>query len=174
MKVLLIALALSTTLLGCTHIPKNASVLNQKVSEGIGRNQLEVEKVIVALADVERGILDQQWDSIYLKIEQKFIEKHSLSVSALTHEHRRKIAANAAKTYYNLLEEISSMEKALILQTKANSETLVKTNDQVTQYLLSLESLDDARNNIKQKIGKITGFDISKISGLSKKLIGGL
>jgi len=44
-KYILLSPILVLFLIGCATIPKNASVLNQKVSEGIERNQTETEKI---------------------------------------------------------------------------------------------------------------------------------
>ena len=45
-KTFVILLLVIFPLVGCSTVPKNGSVLNQKVSEGIQKNQLEVEKII--------------------------------------------------------------------------------------------------------------------------------
>lgn len=174
-KTLLILLLVVVPLAGCGTVPKNGSVLNQKVSEGIQKNQLEVEKIIKALADVERAILDQEWDNIYVKVEKAYMTKHSVATAAsLTQDQRKAIAANAAKTYYDLLGKIAAIERTLVAQTQANSKTLVETNDEVTKYLLSVEKLDVATSNIKNKLASLVGIDLSSISGLAKNLIGGI
>jgi len=49
-------------LTGCASIPKNGAVLSARVSQGIERNQTETEKIIHALADVERAVLDERWE----------------------------------------------------------------------------------------------------------------
>lgn len=162
-------------LVGCSSIPKHASILNQQVSEGISKNQTEVEKIIKALADVERAILDQKWDMIYAKVENAYIRRHALADAAsLTQDQRRAVAANAAKTYYDLLDKISEIERVLVSRTRANSNTIIEINDEVTKYLLSLEELDVAKSNINSKLSNILGVDLSSISGLANNLIGGI
>lgn len=174
MKKKLISLMLAViSLFGCTSIPENGSMLNQKVSEGIARNQIEVEKIIKALADVERAILDEEWGTIYEKIETEYVTKHRIQ-PPLTPEQRRAIAANAAKTYYGLLKQISSIEHTLVSQTRANSEALIAMNDEVSKYLLSVESLDAARKNVESQLKAIVGIDMSSISGLANTLVGGI
>lgn len=174
-KTLLILFLLVVPLAGCSTVPKNGSVLNQKVSEGINKNQVEVEKIIKALANVERAILDQEWDNIYIKVEKAYITKHSVAATAsLTQDQRKAIAANAAKIYYDLLGEIATIERTLVAQTQTNSKTLVEINDEVTKYLLSVEKLDLATSNIKNKLASLAGIDLSIISGLAKNLIGGI
>lgn len=161
------------SLMGCSSIPKNGAILNQKVSEGISKNQTEVEKIIKALADVERAILDQEWDHIYVKIEKAYMTKNSIaSGTALTQDQRKAIAANAAKIYYDLLGKISSVEATLKSQTQANSNTLIEINNEVTKYLLSVENLDSATSNITEKTSHLLGINITSISGLANKLIG--
>lgn len=174
-KKFLILFLLIVPLFGCSTTPQNGSVLNQRVSDGIERNQVEIEKIIMALGDVERAILDQEWDNIYAKVEKAYMAKNSIATEmSLTQEQRAAIAANAAKTYYDLLEKISSTERTLINQTRANSKTLVDANDEVTKYLLSVEKLESASNNIKEKLSSFVGLDLSSITGLAKSLIGGI
>jgi len=102
------------------------------------------------------------------------LRKSIADPSNLTQDDRKKIAANAAKTYYDLLDEINSKENELKLQSRQNAEKLIEINDEISKYLLSLEKLDDARNNVVQKLGELTGIDFSKLDGLAKKLIGGI
>ncbi|MCK4824874.1 hypothetical protein KA005_54485 [bacterium] len=174
-KIITINLLAMLLIAGCSKIPRNASILNEKVSEGIRRNQVEIEKVITALAEVQRAILDQEWDNIYPKIEQKYMSSKSMTdPSDLTQDDRKKIAANAAKTFYDLKDEIDSKENELKLQSRQNAGKLIEINNEISKYLLSLEKLDDARNNVIQKLGELTGIDFSKLDGLAKKLIGGI
>lgn len=138
-KIITINLLAMLLIAGCYKIPRNASILNEKVSEGIRRNQVEIEKVITALADVQRAILDQEWDNIYPKIEQKYMSSKSIGdPSNLTQDDRKKIAANAAKTYYDLKNEINMKENELKLQSRQNTEKLIEINDEISKYLLSL------------------------------------
>lgn len=174
-KIITINLLAILLIAGCSTIPRNASILNEKVSEGIRRNQIEIEKIIMALADVQRAILDQEWDNLYQKIEQKYMSRKSIAdPSNLTQDDRKSIAANAAKTYYDLLDEINSKENEIKLQSRQNAEKLIEINDEISKYLLSLEKLDEARNKVVQKLGELTGIDFSKLDGLTKKLIGGI
>jgi hypothetical protein len=160
-------------LVGCSTVPQNGSVLNRKVSEGINKNQIEVAKIIKALADVERNILNEEWDNIYAKVENKYMVKHAIVNAAfLTQDQRRAIAANAAETYHNLLSDIKGVEETLQSQTQANANILIEINDEVTKYLLSTEKFDEATNNIKNKIAGLLGLDLTSLSGLAKKLVG--
>lgn len=174
-KVTLFCVLTALLLAGCSSIPENGSMLNQQVSEGVGKNQTEVEKIIKALADVERAILDQEWNTIYVKAENAYMKKHSVSDAAsLTQDQRRAIAVNAAKTYYDLLDRISEVEKQLVSKTRANSNAIIGINNEVTKYLLSVEELDAARSNIKTKLSTMAGIDLSNMSGVANNLIGGI
>ena len=172
-KITSICFLAALLLAGCSSIPENGSVLNQHVSDGISKNQIEVEKIIAALADVERAILDQEWNAIYVKVENAYMQKHSVADAAsLTQDQRRAIAANAAKSYYDLLDSISDVERELVSKTRANSNTIIRINDEVTRYLLSVEEFDAAKSNIKAKLSTIVGIDLSSMSGLANNLIG--
>ncbi len=174
-KVTLLFTLSAMLMAGCSSIPENGSILNQQVSEGIVKNQAEVEKVIKALADVERAILDEEWDTIYLKVENAYLKKNSVADSAsLTQDHRRAIAANAAKIYYDLLNEISKLEIDLVSKTRNNSNILIRINDEVTKYLLSLEELEAAKSNIINHLSTMTEIEFSDMSGLAQNLIGGI
>lgn len=172
---LILVVSMVLVLAGCTTIPRHGSVLNQKVSEGIARNQVETEKIIKALADVERAILDQEWDSIYIKVEKVYMTKNNImDATQMTQSQRRAIAANAAKTYYDLLNQIAVIENKLISQSRANSQILIEINDEITKYLLSTETLEAARQSIANKLSELVGFDLTSITGVGKKLIGGV
>lgn len=175
MKKLVVSLLLLTApLIGCSSIPENGALLNAKVSEGIAKNQLETEKIIKALGDVERAILNEKWDDIYAKVEEKYLARHSVAEADLTQAQRRAIAANAAKTYYDLRDDISAIEAGLVAKTKANAQAVIDVNDVVTNYLMSLEKLDAATGKIRTKIEDITGIDFSDISGKAVELIEGI
>jgi hypothetical protein len=161
---------LSATLLltGCVRIPKNASLLSAKVSEGVTRVQTEHEKVIVALANVERGVLDEQWDKIYAKVESGYMQRNSLSdASRMSQDDRRKIAANAAKVRENILSDIAAKEQELKDASRKNSDVVVQINEVVRRYLLSLEKWEEAREKIEGLFKSITGVDFSKIQGVA-------
>ncbi|MDS1310086.1 hypothetical protein [Marinobacter xiaoshiensis] len=174
-KIPIVFLLMILSLVGCSTIPRNGSILNQQVSDGIIRNQIEVEKIIKALADVERAILDKEWDSLYVKIENAYIAKHSVADGAsLTQDQRKSIAANASKVYFGLLHKISDVEKSLISKTNANSKILIEINDEVSRYLLSIQELAEAKININNKLSNMTGVDLSNISGIAHNLVGGI
>ncbi len=176
MKKLLIILLVPLALAGCgSSLPQNGSTLNQKVGEGIQKNQVEVEKIIMALADVERSILDQEWDNVYLKVEGAYMAKNAVpSAALLSQDQHQAVAADAAKTYYSLRGKITAIERTLIAQTQSNSKTLLEINDEVTKYLLSVQELDSAADNIDEKLESLVGINLSGISGLAKSLIGGI
>ncbi len=169
---LLLSLLFSVVIVGCTNVAKNGALLNQSVSDGIQSYQMEVEKIIVALGNTERTVLDNNWDTIYAKVEKKYATKHSIDVTNMTHVERRKIAAIAAQAYFSLLENIKLIENTLITKTRENAEQLVETNNEISKYLLSIEKLEATRNNIKGELKKIIGIDFSKLQGLGQKLIG--
>ncbi len=161
-KIIIVSISLFVLFSGCSTIPKNASILNAKVSEGIKRNQIETEKIITALGDIQRAILDEEWDNIYAKTEKKYLSSHSISdPTTLTQQDRNAIAVNASEAYNNLLNEISEREKAIKQQTRQNTEILIEINDEISYYLLSLERLDAARSNVTQLLDNIIGIQIS-------------
>src|SRR5260221_4459233 len=113
----------------CASIPKNGATISTRVSEGIGRMQTENEKVIKALADVERGVLDEKWESIYDKTEAAYRIKHNLTPTAnLNREDRINIAVNATAAREEILNDISVTENNLLVQSRANAKTVVQMN----------------------------------------------
>ncbi len=177
-KTLLIFLLVVVPLTGCASnnlVQKNGSSLNQKVGEGIQKNQVEIEKMIRALADVERAVLDQGWDNVYSRVEKSYMAKHAVTAEAsLAQDQRTVIAASAAKTYHNLRGKIAAIENTLISQTRSNSKTIVEINNEVTKYLLAVRNLDSASSNIESKLASMVGINLSGISGLAKSLIEGI
>ena len=139
-KIITVGILLFMT--GCASVPKGTSFISYKVTEGIQRIQVENEKIIKAFADVERAILDEKWNDIYLKTEKMYFDKNKIpSPSQLTHDDRRKIATNAALIRENVLNEISMQENKLIKDTQSNTNTVVMMNDEVIGYLNSLKSI---------------------------------
>lgn len=162
----LVSLLFALLLIGCASIPKGSSYVSLKVTEGIQRIQTENEKIIKALADTERAILDEKWDDIYAKTEKKYMEKYKISdPSQFTHDDRRKIAANAALARETILKEIAKKENELIEKSRSNSDTVIMMNDEVVRYLNSLENIKETRNRINNMFDKFTGIDISNLQG---------
>lgn len=170
-QIIIVLMLLIMPLAACSNVPENGSVLNSMVSQGIAKNQLETEKIIKALADVERAVLNEKWDDIYEKTEAKYVADRGLNVNSLTHEQRRAIAANSSQVYFSLKAEIATIEAGLVAQTQANSNAIIAVNDTVTEYLLSLEKLDVATGKIRNKISSVTGIDFSVIIGKAVELI---
>ncbi|WP_430409279.1 hypothetical protein [Kordia sp.] len=152
--------------LSCATIPKNASVLSSSVTQGIERLQSENEKVIKALADVERAILDESWDSIYNKIEAKYRTKNNIANgTSLTRDQTIDIATGAAAVREELLLTIATKERTLILKSKENSQEVININKEVQNYLLSLEKYDEATTQVNALTKKIIGIDPSQVLG---------
>ena len=166
MKKYFVALLFLFFLWGCASIPRGTSFISLKVTEGIQRIQTENEKIIKALANTERAILDEKWDNIYAKTEKKYIEKHKISdPSQFTLDDRRKIAANAALARETILNEIVKKENELIEKSRSNSDTVIKMNDEVIRYLNSLDNIKETRNRINGIFNQLIGVDILTLQG---------
>lgn len=165
-------------LTGCASIPKNGAALSARVSEGIRRNQTETEKIIRALGDVERGILDERWEEIYKKVEDAYRKKHNIATEGqLNFDQRLDVATNAAAVREQLLSEISLAENTLLEQSRVNSQKLLEMNDVVTNYLLSLKNYQEANEAMTGFVSQIIGVDLNRLRGkaeeATKKFLGG-
>jgi hypothetical protein len=157
---------------GCQTVPKNGAILAGKLTEGIQRNQAETEKIITALADVQRTILSEHWERVYASVESGYRAKSSLAASVtLSDKHRSEIAAVAAKTYYDLRALISVKEEELKSKSRANSRQLTDIGEGLQKYLLSVEQFETTRNAAVSKLTGIVGVDSSSLNGLAKTLI---
>lgn len=153
-------------IVSCASIPKNASVLSSSVTQGIERLQSENENVIKALADIERAILDEDWDNIYNQIEDKYRTKLNIpNGTSLTRDQTIDIATGAAAVREELLKSISNKESALILKSKENSQKVINMNKEVQNYLLSLEKYNKATEEVNALTRKIIGIKPSEILG---------
>jgi hypothetical protein len=169
---LLLTLVAALGLCGCPAIPKNAAALTAKVSEGILRNQAETERIIHTLAEVERGVLDDRWEEIYQSTETAYRKKKGMtSDAALSFDDRLNVATNAAAVRDGILKEISDIEANLISQSRANSQKVVEMNEEVHRYLLSLQSLQEANDDLSRKLQEITGVDVSGLVGKTRRAI---
>jgi len=159
-------------IVSCASIPKNASVLNSSVTQGIERLQAENENIIKALADIERAILDEDWDNIYNSVESKYRTKYNISNgTALSRDQTIDIATGAAAVREALLKSISDKESALILKSKENSQLVINMNKEVQNYLLSLEKYDKATEEVNALTKRIIGINPSEILGTVDKNI---
>lgn len=169
---ILIPLVLAPLLLGCASIPENAALLNQRVADGIERNQAETDAIIATLAEVERAVLDRHWDELYQRIETAYLAKHGIAdASALDHDQRRAIAATAADAHFRIRDAIDAKETELRNRTRANTQTLVDLNGEVTKYLASVHDLDTAEAAVAQRLGELTGVDIHELLGIARDII---
>ena len=157
---------------GCASIPKNGAQLNSQVSLGIQRYQQEVESIIKTLGDVQRAILDEKWEEIYRKAEHKYRNEQGLDpASPLSQEQRIDVATIASGHREDILKEIEVLESELINKTRKNSFTLIEVNDHVTSYLLSLQKLDAAKQDITNKISSLVGIDIKALTKVAMAAI---
>ncbi len=159
-------------LTSCASIPKNSSILSSKVTEGIQKIQTENEKVIKAFADTERLILDTKWNDMYLQIEKQYMNKNNISdQTKFTHDDRRKIAANAAMTRENILNEIQQVENDLINKSRKNTDTVIMMNAEVIKYLTSLEDISVTQNNINDILKNFIDIDVLELQGITENKI---
>ena len=153
-------------LFGCKAIPKKASILCISVNQGIERMQSETENLIITLGDVERGILDEKWEDIYLKIEDKYREEKGLSSDTILSQNQRiDIATGAVSVREDLLKAISDKENELIAQTRKNTQKVIDINTKVQNYLLSIENYENATDRISKLTEEIAGFNPKSILG---------
>ncbi len=125
-----------------------------------------------ALADVERAILDEKWDMIYARVEQRYLAHAGTPApAALTQDDRRRIAANAAQVRNTILDDIATKGTDLVMKSRANARKVIEVNTVVQHYLLSLQEFDEARANIAKAINEITGVDLTGLSGVVNKTI---
>lgn len=157
---------------GCSTIPKNGALLAAKLGEGLERNQAETEKIIAALADTQRTILGEKWKPLYKSIEEAYMAKHGVADARdLTQDQRRAIATQSGNVWEKLRGEIDDVEASLKKQSRANTAQLVEINSTIQKYLLSLEKLDASQRVVLDKLGAVTGVNLSSLTGLADKLI---
>lgn len=169
LPILFISTILATS--GCYTVPKNASKLSETLSEGIKKNGVQTENLIHALAEIERSILNENWNALYAKAEKRYLSDHNIKEDSLSHDDRRRIAVNSAGVFFGLKAEIDEKEQALKSQARKNTAQLVAINGTIQDYLLSLEKLDAAREDVTKKLSDLTGVDLSDLSGLASRLI---
>ena len=155
------SLLISFSVVGCGSIPENGAVLNQKVTEGIERNQAQVENIIAALAQTQRATLEKKWEVIFpLTVKKYMLDKSVSSDNLLTPDQWNDISVNARNVYQGFLDIINDKEETLIYETKENSNTLMEISEEVSRYFLSTKELEIARLNTARKI---TELDIISI-----------
>ena len=169
---LLLAIAAAT---GCSaSVPSQGALLSEKINQGLTRIEQENEKVIAALADVERAILDQRWEQLYASVEQAYLTKHAVAAPALTQDDRRKITATASEARQAILDAINAKQAELVARARANTDAVIELNDAIRRYLLSLEELDATQRQITAQLGALTGFDLGGLRGMAEDKLGAL
>lgn len=147
-------------------------MLNSHVSTGIIENQANVEALIHALADVQRGILNHRWEEIYTTVESQYRTTAGLTEFApLNLEQRLEIATIAASARDMISQEIIRQENCLLTDSRLNTALLVEVNETVTLYLSSQEELADAKEAVNRKLNEITGLNTEGITETVSELM---
>jgi hypothetical protein len=168
----LVPVVLLPWLLGCVSVAEHGAVLNERVSAGVARHQGDTERIIAALAEVERAALDAHWDALYARVESAYREKRGLGPEdALDADDRRRIAATSAAAYFEIRSAIDARAAELSARTRSNAEALIAMNGEVTRYLASARDLDAAERAVARRYGEMLGLDIEGLLGLAEELI---
>lgn len=155
---------------GCFAIPKNTSLINE-VDGAILVMQSENKKLIKALGDSQRSILDDKFELIYSNVEQKYRKKNNIpSETPLTPDQNMDVTANVIAVRDLIMKDISKKENELYEQSNSNFEKLREINEAVKDYLDSEQSLKKARSDATQKLKDITGIDFKEISDFNESL----
>jgi uncharacterized protein YoxC len=155
---------------GCYSIPKNSSLVGE-VDGAIVVLQEENDKLIKALGDVQRAILDDKFERIYADVESKYREKNNIPTeTSLTSEQNLDVTANVIAVRDLILAEISEKEKKLYEQSHANFNKLRTINAAVKEYLDSVQSLKEARSEATKKLSEISGIDFNEINKFTESL----
>jgi hypothetical protein len=156
----------------CASIPKDAVVLSSSVTDGIKKMQAENEKAILSLSDVQRGILDENYENIYASVEAKYRTIKAIPVvTALSQDQLMDVTANVIGVRDKVLKDIQDKEDALLKKSRANSAKVIKINGHVQEYLQSLSDLNDANDKIKKLLIDTTGVDVGKVSAFIKNQV---
>lgn len=156
----------------CASIPKDAVVLSSSVTDGIKKIQIENEKVIKASSDVQRGILDENYENYYDAVEDKYrATKGILPATALSQDEQMDVTAHIITVRDNVLKDIQDKEDALLKKSRANSAKVIEINKHVQEYLQSLSDLKEANDKIMKLIIDTTGVDVGKVSEFVKNQV---
>lgn len=163
------------TLFSCVSVPKNAPLLNQRVSEGISelkRQHVQSINHIYSLA-IER--VDKDFDKFLKKAKEMFKDKYGHDPSA--EQDYYKVSIIAFKIRNRVLFEIRSNLEEVKSKIEENYDVVENINNEVTQYLYSavkakaLEQsiLDSIKKDFKVDLG--IGKQISKLDKIIEKIL---
>ena len=163
------------TLFSCVSVPKNAPLLNQRVSEGISelkRQHVQSINHIYSLA-IER--VDKDFDEFLKKAKEMFKDKYGHDPS--TEQDYYKVSIIAFKIRNRVLLEIRSNLEAVRSKIEENYDVVENINNEVTQYLYSAvkakklekDILDSVKKNLKVDLG--IGKQISELDNLIEKIL---
>lgn len=156
---------------GCTKVPQNGAMLSASVTLGIERMEAQTEAVIKALADTERGILDEKWETIYRSCESKYRKKYDLAAtSPLSPDQQFEVATIAVGARDKILMTIAKEESELSARAQTNAKHVIDANRAVQEYLLSLQELDAARRNAEHTVTDLTGIELGKLVKTSEQV----
>ena len=169
-RLVLVLIFILMFMTGCYSIPKNSSLVGE-VDGAIVVMQEENDKLIKALGDVQRAILDDKFEQIYANVESKYRKKNNIPAGTLlTSEQNLDVTANVIAVRDLILAEIAGKEKQLYEQSHANFNKLRTINAAVKEYLDSIQSLKEARSEATRKLGEITGIDFKEIDKFTESL----
>lgn len=169
-KLVFILISILVFMTGCYSIPKNSSLVGE-VDGAIVVLQEENDKLIKALGDVQRAILDDKFEQIYANVETKYREDKNISSGTpLTSEQNLDVTANVITVRDLIQSEIAGKEKQLYEQSHANFNKLRTINSAVKEYLDSVQSLKEARGEATKKLSEISGIDFNEINKFTESL----
>jgi len=171
----LVVFGLLLPLFSCVSVPKNAPLLNQRVSEGISelkRQHVQSINHIYSLA-IER--VDKDFEKFLKKAKEMFKDEYGHDPSA--EKDYYKVSIIAFKIRNKVLLEIRSNLEEVRSKIEENYDIVENINNEVTQYLYSAvkakkleqDILDSIKKNLKVDLG--IGKQISELDKIIERIL---
>jgi len=167
----LVVLLYLPILLSCASVPKNAPLLNQRVSEGINELKRQHLQSISHIYSLSIEKVDKDYDRFLEKAKEIYMNKTGNTPS--TEQEYYKVSILAAQIREKVLFEIRSNLEEVRRKIEENYDLVEDMNHEVTQYLYSAVKVKESERSILDFINRNIKVDLDidrQISDLSETI----
>jgi len=145
-------------LIGCVSVPANSPELNQKVSDGIIRLQMQHLNTLDKVYELSISKVNSDYDIIYEKALSIFKQKNGADPSS--QDEYKIVSIIAAGIRDEIIKRLNENREEIEKEIIKNYEVVVGVNNEITLYLHSAARYAEAREETIQLINKLTGIDL--------------
>lgn len=149
----------SLFLYGCVSVPANSPQLNQKVSDGITKLQMQHLVTLDKVYELSISKVNSDYDKIYEKALSIFTTKTDSAPSS--ESDYKKVSIIAAAIRDKIIKRLNENCEEIKKEILKNYELVAGINNEITLYLHSAAKYAEARKETIQLISRLSGVDLN-------------